>query len=70
MLSLCFLASVDKNMYILRVTVSSDCFYVFKCDGKGDIHMFLGVGYFVIGLSHISSLFSYRLIVENRDHYF
>ena len=27
------------------------------------------VGYFVIGLSQISSLFSYRLIVENEDHY-
>ena len=30
----------------------------------------VGVGYFVIGLSQISSLFSYRLIVENKDHYF
>ena len=30
----------------------------------------VGVGYFVIGLGQISSLFSYRLIVENKDHYF
>ena len=30
----------------------------------------VGVGYFVIGLSQISSLFYYRLIVDNKDHYF
>ena len=59
-----FLKSFSLGCYLLMVVAKRALLLLTT------ILFVVGVGYFVIGLSHISSLFSYRLSVENKDHYF
>ena len=59
-----FLKSFNIGCYLLMVVAKRASLLLTT------IVFAVGVGYFVIGLSQISSLFSYRLIAENKDHYF
>ena len=61
-----FLKSFNIGCYLLMVFAKRASLLLTTI-----VHVFaVGVGYFAIGLSQISSLFSYRLIVENKDYYF